>query len=76
MYKDDFEGADDPNDLLENAFGGPNEPQRYVGDGLGRVNKGKKSHRKGGVWRRRRGNKKQEAKQQQSKIEATTSHQY
>ena len=39
VYKDDFEGADDPNDLLNNAFGGPNEPQRYVGDGLGRVSK-------------------------------------
>ena len=80
VYKDDFEGADDPNDLLENAFGGPNEPQRYVGDGLGRVNKGKKSHRKGGggggggggAFKQKSGGSKASSQQQQISNDSNT----
>ena len=38
INNDDFQGAEDPTGLLSSAFGGPDEPQRYVGGGLGRTN--------------------------------------
>ena len=54
MYEDDFEGADDPADLLSGAFSSVDKTsnqERYIGEGLGRTKKPNKHERKNQVPR-------------------------